>query len=311
MDNYSIAVFKNDNLQEEKSIKNAFLKMIKKFRGHDKPNWFQKVELCDGLIINLIKIPYSIEKYRSLNLKKREKVLRGAMEIGCANGVKYSILPFASEGDMGGENFYKRTYSGQILYRALLTSIINKICTTKKLDASSIDITIIHGNDKRELMSVVKLLSSFIKFITIITRDECIKKDTEEIYYETGTSIVVSGDYSNALKRSDIVINMGDIEEFKCFLREKSIILNYGRTADVYKKVWVINDIKVSLPPSITSNLDESLLEMYKVNELAEIFILSKAGLINIGDGEKCDLDFINKVESVFKKDGYTLEGFE
>lgn len=311
MDNYSIAVFKNDNPQEGKSIKNIFIKMIRRIKRQDKPNWFQRLELCDGLIINIIKIPYSIEKYRSLNIRKREKVLKDAMEIGVANGVRYSILPFATEGDMGVDSFYKRSYNGQILYRALLISIINKICAIKKMDANSIDITIIHGNDKIELINVVRLISSFTKFITIITNDECIKKDTEEIYYETGTSIVVSGDYSNALKRADIVINLGDAEVFKSFLREKSILLNYGKAAEVYKKVWVINDIKVSLPPCIVSNLDESLLELYNVNELAEIFILSKSGLINIEDGVKGDLSIISKVESVFKMDGYILEGFE
>jgi hypothetical protein len=312
MDNYSITVFKSDDLHTEKSsIKNAFQKIFKRLKGSDKSNWFEKLKLTDDLIINLIKIPYSLEKYRSFNNKKREKILRDAMEIGCANGVKYSILPFTAEGGIGIESFYKRSYNGQILFRSLLSSIINKICTIQKLDINSIDIAIVHGNDKIELMGIVKLLSSFIKFITIITKDTCIKKDIDEIYYETGTSIGISGDYINALKQADIIINLGDEEDFKCFLRKKAVLLNYGKGADAYKKVWAVNDIKIGLPLDIVSNLDESLLELYKLNELAEIFILYKTGGLGIGDGYKGNLDFINKVEAVFKKCGYTLEGFE
>ncbi|KNY27152.1 hypothetical protein [Pseudobacteroides cellulosolvens] len=312
MDNYCIAVFKNNDLPGQKScIKNFFQQILLRFKEMDKTDWFETLEITSELIINLIRMPYTMEEYRELNDKKREMVLRDAMEICRAKGVKHCILPFKIQEDIESEGFYKKCFNGKILYRVLLANIINKICYIKDLDINSIEISIISGNDKAELLQIVKLLSSFIKFVTIITKDMCINKEVEEIFYETGTSIGISGDYSNTLKRADIIINLGDAEEFKCFIKEKVVVLNYGKAADFYKKVWVINDIKVELPLNVAFMLDDSLLKLYKVNEIAEILVMHKAGYPIIDEGYRCDLDFIAKVAAIFDNDGYELEGFE
>ena len=120
----------------------------------------------------------------------------------------------------------------------------------------------------------------------------------------------MSEDYSN-LKRADIIINLGDIEECKNITREKTVILNYGKTADFYKKFWVINDIRVSLPSNIVSKVDDRLWELYKVNEIAEILVLHKAGYPVIGDGITSDSKYISKLAAVFDNDGYELDGLE
>ena len=312
MDNYCIAVFKNNDLQAQKSrIKKFFQQILLRFKDTGKADWSETLEITGEIVIHLIRIPYSMEEYRELNDKKRQMILRDAMEICRSKGVKHCILPFKIQEDIESEGFYKKCWDGKILYRALLVNIINRVCYIKDLDINSIEIAIINGNDNAELLQIVKLISSFIKFVTIITKDMSINKEIEEIFYETGTSIGVSGDYSNTLKRADLIINLGDAEEFNCFIKEKVVVLNYGKAADFYKKVWVINDIKVELPLSVAFKLDESLLELYKVNEIAEMLIMNKVGYPMVDEGCKFDLDFIAKMTEVFDNDGYELEGFE
>jgi hypothetical protein len=281
-----------------------------RFKGVDKSDWFETLEISDELNINLIRIPYSIEKYRDLKDKNKERILKDVMKICCEKGVKYCILPYKMQGNIENEGFYKNCSNGKILFKALLLNIINKVCSMRNFDINSIEIIIINGYDNTELLQIVKLLSSFIKFITIITKDMCIKNEVEEIFYETGTSICMSEDYSN-LKRADIIINLGDIEECKNITREKTVILNYGKTADFYKKFWVINDIRVSLPSNIVSKVDDRLWELYKVNEIAEILVLHKAGYPVIGDGITSDSKYISKLAAVFDNDGYELDGLE
>ncbi len=311
MDNYCIAIFKSNELQEEEScIKKFFRQKLWLFRREDKSHWFETLELSDDLSINLIRIPYSMEKYKELKDKSKARILKDVKQICFEKGAKYCILPYKTQEDNEDEGFYKNCNNGKILFKALLVNIINKICSMRNLDINSIEITIINGDDNTELLQIVKLLSSFTKFITIITKDMCIKNEVEEIFYETGTSICISEDFSN-IKRADIIINLGDAENFKYFITKKTVVLNYGKATDFNKKTWVINDIRVSLPLNIISKVDNSLWELYNVNEISEMLVLHKAGYSAIGDGVKNDPDYISKLADVFDKDGYKLDGLE
>jgi len=126
MNNYSIAIFKNNDFPEEKSsIKMFFRQKMLRFKGVDKSDWFETLEISDELNINLIRIPYSIEKYRDLKDKNKERILKDVMKICCEKGVKYCILPYKMQGNIENEGFYKNCSNGKILFKALLLNIIN------------------------------------------------------------------------------------------------------------------------------------------------------------------------------------------
>ncbi|MDP4181699.1 MAG: hypothetical protein Q8942_11475, partial [Bacillota bacterium] len=308
MNNFALLIFKRDSdVNRKKNIfKRIFELIFKKFKKPDIPHWLEKLTIADDIYINTIRIPYTLDEFMTSSENRREKLFKCLKNICNDNNLESCILPSKLYGIFPSDNMFVKMYTGQLLYRALLPEIIKEISKLKQFDINAIEIAVIHGEDYEMAFGVIKLLSSFIKYITIFTEDEYVKKGIDEIYYETGSSIGISSDLPNTVKRSDIIINMRVSAEFNQERFKKGgVIINYGKTTQVFKKVCTINGIKVSLPEFMEAKMRDDILALYNSCELAEIFICYESGYTNFKENPKIDLNLSQKLSSVFVKEGY------
>jgi len=103
----------------------------------------------------------------------------------------------------------KILFFGRFLYKALLVNILKLISEKKGKDIRELDVAIIHGNDYTFLHSYIKILSSILKFLTIITHEkESIENMTDNIFEETGLAVRVTDNLAGGMKDAEAVINL-------------------------------------------------------------------------------------------------------
>jgi len=73
------------------------------------------------------------------------------------------------------------------------------ISEKKGKDIRELDVAIIHGNDYTFCIHYIKILSSILKFLTIITHEkESIENMTDNIFEETGLAVRVTDNLAAA-----------------------------------------------------------------------------------------------------------------
>lgn len=276
---------------------------------------FAKIELYDDLNLYLLTLPYSIREVEELAKNKIDGISSFISRMMKEHGIQSCIMPSHMPNMCEFEGSIKSFFNGEFLYRSLLTNILDEILTKKGLSIGDLNITIVEGKDTEELLSVVKLLSKDLKYLTIITENkDRFENEIESIYEETGLSIMTSTDFKSGLKSADIIINMGGMKDNipNSRINSKALVLNYGKLDfnKVTNENTFINGIEVSLPKRLLLKLDRRLFEYFKATELSEIILVHKIG-ININEiNGISSLAITQKVSEEFKKDRYSITGF-
>ncbi len=317
----SFALFTFENRQEnmhEKSlagfISDKACRLLLKFRNKEKVtkiNLFDEVELC------VVNAPYGIGD-----------VLSGKKDMGpliervkARYNVGRCIVPRSlyrkgryGEGDIGDAG-YVCEFSGQTLYKALLINIIKDVFNKKRRNICDLDITVVHQNNREELYAIIAVLSPFVKYITVATGDkESIDDEIAEISYNTGLAIRVTGDYKNAVKNAELIINLAYPNQPSINIRTnfKQVVINYGAPGleQVSGEGTVINGIDICIPPGIACMLDKELFEHYSKLELSEILLSHKSGCQERICGVLCDYELATCLAGEFYRHCYSICGY-
>lgn len=317
MSNFALVTCTKDH-KKDSSDKNVFARFSKKIKGlfvrRSPQSIGRSVEFSDGSNCLLIKLPYSLDKISKFSEGKLNKIDRLISTLCSENSIGSCILSRKISEIHKFESCTKHSYTGSYLFRALLINILEEIYTNEGVRLSDLDITVIQGKSAAELEAVLWLLSSFVKYITVITNDkESIQDLLDGLYDETGLSVGVAGDFVKGLKHADFIINLGCLAKNHFGLRRefRPIFLNYGE-CDINKipeEITVIQGIDVSFPKDLSNTSDDETLEFFSRNEIAEVILCHKLNL------EKESLSPFNfrqmqKLSREFSRTGFRIEGF-
>ncbi|MFZ5989861.1 MAG: hypothetical protein ACOYWZ_22420 [Bacillota bacterium] len=294
-------------------IKKAFEKIFSIiFKKSLHESSIRKIEIDANLNIFLMRLPYSLDELivsRGLKLKGIQKtILRACME----NGIEKCILPASIPKTINMNYCIKNPFSGNFIYTALIVYILELISDKKGISIRDLDVAIIHGRNYSILHSYIEFLSPVAKFITIITNEKkSIQDRIEEIFDETGLSVRVTNDIASGMDNADVVINLGDINDFIVDKEIKSdaLIINYGNLKGdkfIFNN-FVINGINVCLDKRFEGIIDTDVYDYYSKIELAEIILSKKLNIdANIIDNNS-DYSIMQKLSKQFVEDGYRI----
>ncbi|MCX7749419.1 MAG: hypothetical protein N2645_21375 [Clostridia bacterium] len=197
--------------------------------------------------------------------------------------------------------FQRVTSTGRKLYKYLLFNILSKIYDERGYDLGDLDITIIDGGDRKDLFSVIRLLSQKIKYITVVTKArEDFEKDADAFCDETGLAIRATNDLAGGVKDADLIINLGDIHTYSLNskVKSKALIINLGEWDDTFLSGNVmVNGIKVALPKKIASQVDSGIYKYINELQIAEM------------DFEYTEPWTYEEIYSRFRNKGYIIKG--
>lgn len=311
MSHFALVTFaaKNETALPETNLFRRIFAAIKKRKCEIGPN---KIELYNNVSVHVVKLPYSVDELAGIN---RNKIGRIISEVLTKNGVKDCVLPqnLKELHDIGG--CINNKFSGRFLYKLLLLDILKEIYCSKGIEMSGLDISIIGGSNRKELYSLVRLLSPMVKYVTVIASDKkAVEDEMGRVYIDFGLSIGVTTNYKYSLKNTDLIINLADSNEymFNSRVNPKALILNYGvlNVSRILSGNALINGIEVRLPERILSILGHEVCMLFDISKLAEIILAYR---VNSPDGsglQLFDSKLMKKVSEEFRKDGYAISGF-
>lgn len=315
MTNIALILFSNKEEYDKKLkfFKRAYLK-IKRFfsiKFTDIP--IKKVEVNTELNIYFIKVKYTLNEtneFRSFKIKRLKKAIYKCF---MQNSLDKCILPVLALESLEFNDCIKNPFSGYFIYTALLVNILEIIADKKDISIKALEITIIE-EENNLFRSYIKLLSPLVKFITVITnKKKYIQEEIEDIYNETGLSIRLTDDIESGLDNVDVVINLGDIENFKKGkkIRSDAIVINYGvaNSEEIIFDNIVINSISIKFSSSIESILEQNAISCFTRLELASIIFCHEKEIYTNTNVNKNNVDnrIINDICSKFLKSGYKI----
>lgn len=217
---------------------------------------------------------------------------------------------------------YEEVSGGRFLFQALVVEILKKLYPDKA-DIGHLDIIVIEGDNKNEVINVVRMLYPVTKFITLLAMDRTwLQKELEDIYINTGLSISVISDFKKGLNNADVIINFGDMGKIDEYakVKPKAVILNFG--PGLYKTGYlksylnkeeistgniVICSLEIYIPPAIMVKLGKLIPADFSSLEMAEFLIQNRIGpLSNNVQGDYIMQDMAR----TFKENGYYIKGF-
>lgn len=291
-----------------KILKKIYLKIKRFFSMSFIDIPIKKIEINEELNIHFIKIKYTlkeISKFRSLKMKRLKKSI---YKCSVKNRLNQCILPVSAPAGLEFGICINNPFSGYFIYATLLINILEIIADKKGMSVKEFDIGIIQGENNKLLYSYIKLLSLLVKFITIITnKKEYVQEEIDKIYDETGLSIRLTEDIESGLEGLDVIINLGDFNNFKKGKKIKTdaIVINYGtgKSEEIISNNIVINGISVNLDNSIESILDKNIIECFTKLELASIIFCHGKDSANVNKNN-VDNSTVSSISGQFQKSG-------
>lgn len=238
------------------------------------------VPLYDDLNIHLIKLPYYLNKAARHIGRLNKFISRFVME----KNIRYCFLPEKVPDSFQINGCIKFAFSGILLYKSLLKCILDKIYTDRGIQISELDIAIVEGSDFSELYEIVRLISPYVKFVTIITRNKGqVEEEMSKVYADTGLSIRVTEDIKSGLRNADLVVNTGALADLASIAkpRAEAVILNFvPEDADkITCGNVLINGITVEMPEKIASKIDSQVFEYYNKLGFIETVLFFKTNI--------------------------------
>lgn len=288
-----------------KRLLHSILQCFKEIFNIEKPEkWVERIELYDHLNVYIIRVPYSLEELKQLRKRKVDKVNKMISRICGFYNINDCIPAKKISGGIKPDVCIGDEFTGQYLFRCLLTNVLDEIYTKRGIKISSLDIAIINGKDMGELYTIISQLSPLVKYITVLTdnKDE-IEDAADRIYSDTGLSIRLTCDYKNALKYIDLIINLRE-DDFVFKPDDRVVILNYGllHPDHLPRKSQCIQGVDIDLPESISNRLPKDVYHYFSKLEMTEIILTHKT------DVERRSAVQISEIiQNEFNCDGYKV----
>lgn len=272
----------------------------------------RKVRLYESIDADLIYLPFTASELLGLKSSLLGEIGKRIGRLCQENEIRECILPKELyQFEALCENL-KELFPEKYLYKCIFTNIIELILRRRNLDAGGTDAAIVKGGANELFLSVLRLLSSRAKFITVVSENpDEIADETGRIYEETGLAIRITSDFRNGMKNSGIIINFGDLKLFsRAKIPRNAVILNYSQE-DISKlsiENPVINGINVALPKYVAAQLGEDLSRQFEGLRIAEAILRYR---VNSGKPlDFSDYKALDKISAAFKNDGYRIRGF-
>jgi hypothetical protein len=304
MTNLGLIVFSSKEESKLLKIKRFFLRKF-----IDEPT--KKIKINEELNIYIIRIKYTLEEINKFKRFKIKRFKKNIYKYSVENRLDKCILPVSAPESLEFGICIKNPFSGHFIYAALLVNILEIIAEKKGVSIKEFETGILHGDNNNLLYSYIKLLSPLVKFITIITnKKKNIQEEIDKIYYETGLSIRLTEDIESGLDGLDIIINLGDFNNFKKGKKIKSnaIVINYGtlNSDEIIFSNIVVNGISIKFDNSFESALDKNTISCFTKLELASIIFCHSEDRTNV-NGNIADNSTVSSILSQFLKSGYKI----
>ena len=199
---------------------------------------------------------------------------------------------------------------GEYLFKALLPGVMEEIFLQRGIRPGELDIAVIAGHSRTELLTVLSCVLPMVKYITVVTHDkEQIREEAGRIFEETGLSMMVTSDYEASLKYSDLIINLGNLhgEGTRIKPNRRSIILNYGHknVPDRLAENTVINGVAITLPGQLQAFPGDRIINRFDKGQLAWVMLTMKL----FGDvcRELPDCARLRQIYRAFRSEGYGI----
>lgn len=287
-----------------------FVRLAERIRGIflevKAENLIEAVVLSDDITANKVKMPCSLSRFLEGNAEC-SRIFRGIPEDG-RWGIPFVPQQIPDEKLPAGIS----KNDGKQLFKAMMVSVLRNIFDERGIKICDLDITIIHGTDRRALNNCINMLSPLVRYLTVTGQDmNAIESDIDEIYTETGLSVGLSSDPRRAVKNADVVINLGNLDDvFRSGrINTGAVILNYG-TSDLCTQMWggvLINCIETRLPASLAARLGKRIIEDYGATQLAELLLFQR--LMQVGRNGEENIHTLGLLESEYYAIGCTMSG--
>lgn len=275
----------------------------------------RKSEIYDDLDCYAVTLPHTLEELKTFSQKKLHKI-NNKLKAFCSDShILQCYLPEQLKNVYPFEGSRSVHPHGKLLYRALLNTVLSHIQHKKGIKLRDSDIAIVQGESLGELDSVLMLISPFVKYATVVTKDRsAVESILENIYNETGLSIGVTEDYEEGMKDAHFIVNLGGLKPSPPYprLSNSAVLLNYSgeRISSFPSDNVIVNGIQVNLPSNMLFQLDKGLYEYFSKLEMAELFLLHKLGIQDADERIYTDCEVLLKLSEEFIKDGFKLSGF-
>ncbi|MCX7923670.1 MAG: hypothetical protein N3B21_16920 [Clostridia bacterium] len=294
------------------SISNWIYNLLRPQRSEE---WYKRAELYTNLNAYIIQLPYSLSELSDLGKGRLEKIKGHIDKICSDNNIEACVFSSSLATLPGFNECNKKLFDGKRLYKSLLINMMDKIYSHKGIKINDLDITIIQGKSREELLEVIIQLSPMVKYITILSGDkDGLQKEMEALYEDTGLSVRVTDNIKSSMRNADLVINLSDSCSITsgCSIAPKTVVLNFGNfnTTKILGEFTVINGVEISLPNDICSRLDSNIYEYFNKLEIAEIILMHRISSSEKGKENQCDYRYMSKVSKNFKEDGYKIVRF-
>lgn len=302
---------------KEKTFTRFLIKKIPRmFKRKKVEDFYKEYELCEGLIMSVIELPYS---YDELMQKKGPNATKLVSWVCACRRIECCIIPEklnSMEKLHCLDKIKLISYKGDILFKTLTVEIMMGLKGDAKGKIYSYDVSIVKGSSKEELFNLVRRISPLVKYLNIFTLSkDAIEDEVNSIYEESGLSIGITSDCSNAFKNSDIIVNLGDLTEMNRRLRVKkgALIINYGNMdrAFIRDDCIIVNGIDVSMPASLMQKVPQTVFTSFSMLEITEIIICSRLQIQNKITGKPLDVNSVENISKEFREGRYSISRFQ
>ena len=170
--------------------------------------------------------------------------------------------------------------SGKILFKLLLTKLVDNICKSNKIiiKQSKISVSV---NNASEIN--IKLIEKLAKKFKIVTNNiNSFKNLQGKLLDEYGIMITITNNKKKCFLDSKIVVNIDFPEELinKYNLDDKCFLINLEENVKIHKKRFcgkVINDynIKLKKGSKLEETLNQEIYQSFELKDLAETCVIN------------------------------------
>lgn len=286
-------------------IGTALFHIFNKSKFRNGINAFE-IEPDTGIL--LIKLPFSLSMLSVFNIQYIERYIS---RISSARGGWKCFVPAAARRLGGFKQYSTDTASRSIVFKALLIPILEEIYLKCGLRLDNLDTVFVNGENTVELITMVRQLEPFVRYVNIASRDkETVESELSDICIDSGISIFVSSDFKSILRNAELVINLGKVAVISKYrIRPRSLVINFfnGSSPALQGEYTLIAGVEYTFPESRYDLLGEDIKKNFSREELTEILMALKAGLLNGGNYNATTADMIL---SIFKNSCCTITGF-
>lgn len=261
-----------------------------------------------GTQILLIRLPFPPSWLPFLNRQLMERyILKVCAQKDCLRCYlpEFCRSPGFLDGHAEGEN------TCILVFKSLLIPVLEEIYLKNGLRLDNLNTVLIHGESTNELKIMVSQLEPFVRHLNIASSSkEAVEAELADICMESGITVFVGGDLKSMLKNANLIINLGEVSvPPNIRVRQEPVVIHFSGTQNalVHGECTFISGVDFIFPAVSYEAFGEDINKNYSKQELSQILIESKAGLLNGGIYNETTAAMIL---GIFKSSGCKITGF-